>query len=276
MSTPAEATGSSRSLLTLARAAVPVLLGLPGVRALDRARRSPGRPSGSTSSPPASGTRSPDKFGALPADLRHPALLVPRPAHRRAALARRRDLPHRVRPAQPAPADRHRDRAARRDPERGVRPVGHLRADPVPARVTSSRSSRDAFGFLPFFEGPIYGPSMLSASIILAIMVMPYVMSVSREVLLAVPGSQREAALALGATRWEAVVTAVVPVRPLRHHRRDHPRAGPRAGRDDGRHDADRQPARDRRLALRPGLHHGRRDRQRVRRGGDRRCTSRR
>ena len=66
-------------------------------------------------------------------------------------------------------------------------------------------------GFLPFFQGTIYGPSMLSASIILAIMVMPYIMSVSREVLLAVPNSQREAALALGATRWEAVTSAVVP-----------------------------------------------------------------
>ncbi len=66
-------------------------------------------------------------------------------------------------------------------------------------------------GFLPFFRGPIYGPSMLSASIILAIMVMPYIMSVAREVLNAVPGSQREAALALGATRWEAVIGAVVP-----------------------------------------------------------------
>ncbi len=66
-------------------------------------------------------------------------------------------------------------------------------------------------GFLPFFKGPIYGPSMLSAGIILAIMVMPYIMSVSREVLLAVPGAQREAALALGATRWEAVRTAVLP-----------------------------------------------------------------
>ena len=66
-------------------------------------------------------------------------------------------------------------------------------------------------GFLPFFAGPIYGPSMLSAAIILAIMVMPYIMSVSREVLRAVPDSQREAALALGATRWEAVRTAVVP-----------------------------------------------------------------
>jgi len=70
---------------------------------------------------------------------------------------------------------------------------------------------RSVLGFLPFFQGPIYGPSMLSASIILAIMVMPYVMSVSREVLLAVPNSQREAALALGATRWEAVISAVVP-----------------------------------------------------------------
>jgi phosphate transport system permease protein len=78
-------------------------------------------------------------------------------------------------------------------------------------RKTAFPFLRAALGFLPFFQGPIYGPSMLSASIILAIMVMPYVMSVSREVLLAVPNSQREAALALGATRWEAVITAVVP-----------------------------------------------------------------
>ena len=70
---------------------------------------------------------------------------------------------------------------------------------------------RDTLGFLPLFQGAIYGPSMLSAGIILAIMVMPYVMSVSREVLLAVPDTQREAALALGATRWEAVTSAVLP-----------------------------------------------------------------
>ena len=70
---------------------------------------------------------------------------------------------------------------------------------------------RGTLGFLPFFSGPIYGPSMLSAAIILAIMVMPYIMSVSREVLLVVPPAQREAALALGATRWEAAWTAVVP-----------------------------------------------------------------
>ncbi len=70
---------------------------------------------------------------------------------------------------------------------------------------------RETLGFLPLFQGPIYGQSMLAAAFILAIMVMPYIMSVSREVLLAVPSSQREAALALGATRWEAVISAVVP-----------------------------------------------------------------
>ena len=82
----------------------------------------------------------------------------------------------------------------------------------IPAlRTTAFPFLRKLLGFLPLFQGPIYGPSMLAAGIILAIMIMPYVMSVSREVLLAVPGTQREAALALGATRWEAVITAVVP-----------------------------------------------------------------
>jgi phosphate transport system permease protein len=78
-------------------------------------------------------------------------------------------------------------------------------------RTTAFPLLRKAFGFLPFFQGAIYGPSMLAAGIILAIMIMPYVMSVAREVLMAVPNTQREAALALGATRWEAVTTAVVP-----------------------------------------------------------------
>jgi phosphate transport system permease protein len=52
---------------------------------------------------------------------------------------------------------------------------------------------------------------MLAAGIILAIMIVPYIAAVSREVLLAVPPSQREAAAGLGATRWEAVWTAVLP-----------------------------------------------------------------
>ena len=66
-------------------------------------------------------------------------------------------------------------------------------------------------GATPLFSGPAYGPSMLAAGIILAIMILPYISSVSREVLLAVPRSQREAALALGATRWEAIRGAVLP-----------------------------------------------------------------
>ena len=66
-------------------------------------------------------------------------------------------------------------------------------------------------GATPFFSGPAYGPSVLSAGMILAIMVLPYIAAVSREVLLAVPRSQREAALALGATRWEAITGAVIP-----------------------------------------------------------------
>jgi phosphate transport system permease protein len=66
-------------------------------------------------------------------------------------------------------------------------------------------------GATPFFTGPAYGNSMLAAGLILAIMVLPYISSVSREVLLAVPRSQREAAMALGATRWETIQKAVLP-----------------------------------------------------------------
>jgi len=68
-----------------------------------------------------------------------------------------------------------------------------------------------ALSWLPIFQGVFYGPSVLAGGIILAIMVLPYVAAVSREVLLAVPPAQREAALALGATRWEAVWTVILP-----------------------------------------------------------------
>ena len=67
------------------------------------------------------------------------------------------------------------------------------------------------FGWTPFFDGVFYGNSLLAGGIILAIMIVPYIAAVSREVLLAVPTSQREAALAMGATRWEAVRSAVLP-----------------------------------------------------------------
>jgi len=65
-------------------------------------------------------------------------------------------------------------------------------------------------GFLPLFQGPPYGVGMLAAGTILAIMVVPFIATVSREVLLAAPRAQREAALALGATRWETTRIAVL------------------------------------------------------------------
>ena len=68
-----------------------------------------------------------------------------------------------------------------------------------------------SLGGLPLFRGPIYGPSLLAAGLVLAIMILPYIAAVSREVLAAVPRAQREAALALGATRLEVIRDAVLP-----------------------------------------------------------------
>jgi phosphate transport system permease protein len=66
-------------------------------------------------------------------------------------------------------------------------------------------------GFLPVFSGPFYGVSVLTAGVLLSMMVLPFIISVSREVLLAVPTEMREAALALGATRWECTWQVVMP-----------------------------------------------------------------
>ena len=65
-------------------------------------------------------------------------------------------------------------------------------------------------GWTGFFEGPAYGIGMLAAGVILAIMVIPIISSITREVLVAVPQHQREAALALGATRWEMIRMGVL------------------------------------------------------------------
>jgi phosphate transport system permease protein len=70
---------------------------------------------------------------------------------------------------------------------------------------------KKTLGFLPLFQGPAYGVGFFTAGIVLAIMVIPYIISVSREVLLSVPRDQREAALALGSTKWESTWKVVVP-----------------------------------------------------------------
>ncbi len=68
-----------------------------------------------------------------------------------------------------------------------------------------------AFGWTPFFKGTPRGFGMMAGCLVLAIMILPTIASVSRDVLLAVPNTIREGALALGATRWEMVSKAVLP-----------------------------------------------------------------
>ncbi|MDR3606197.1 MAG: phosphate ABC transporter permease subunit PstC [Oligoflexia bacterium] len=66
------------------------------------------------------------------------------------------------------------------------------------------------FGFIPLFQGPPYGVGMFTAGVVLAIMITPTISAISREIFRAVPLSHREAALALGATRWETIRLGVL------------------------------------------------------------------
>ena len=70
-------------------------------------------------------------------------------------------------------------------------------------------------GWTPLFRGPVYGVGYLTAGMILAVMTFPFIISVSREALMAVPREQREAALALGATQWESTYQIVLPYAKL-------------------------------------------------------------
>lgn len=78
-------------------------------------------------------------------------------------------------------------------------------------RTTVQPALQRTLGFLPLFQGPIYGVGFLAAGVVLAIMIVPFIVSISREALISVPADQREAALAVGATRWEATWQVVVP-----------------------------------------------------------------
>jgi phosphate ABC transporter permease protein PstC len=69
----------------------------------------------------------------------------------------------------------------------------------------------DKLGFLPFVGGDVAGPSYFIAGIILAIMILPIVSAITREVFMRVPVEHKEAALALGATRWEMIRMAILP-----------------------------------------------------------------
>ena len=81
----------------------------------------------------------------------------------------------------------------------------------VPILKTLEVPLRKTLGWTPLFQGPFYGTSLLAAGVVLSVMIVPFIISISREVILSVPNDQREAALALGATRWEATWDIVVP-----------------------------------------------------------------
>ncbi|MGA9408213.1 MAG: phosphate ABC transporter permease subunit PstC, partial [Bacteroidota bacterium] len=70
---------------------------------------------------------------------------------------------------------------------------------------------KTTLGFLPIFQGTFYGVSLFSAGVVLSVMIIPFIVSVSREVLMAVPRDQREASMALGSTQWQATWRVVVP-----------------------------------------------------------------
>jgi len=76
-----------------------------------------------------------------------------------------------------------------------------------PAAVALNTS----LGFLPFFTGPVFGPSRLAAGLLLSIMVLPTISAVGRDVFRAIPRAQREASLAIGATRWETIWRVLIP-----------------------------------------------------------------
>ncbi len=81
----------------------------------------------------------------------------------------------------------------------------------VPILRQMEPALRGVLGSTPLFQGPFYGVSLLSAGVVLSVMIVPFIISISREVILSVPADQREAALALGATRWETTWDVVVP-----------------------------------------------------------------
>ncbi len=84
-----------------------------------------------------------------------------------------------------------------------VQPVGNF--------LMNTFGNPAGFPFLPIFQGPFFGASTLAAGLILAVMILPTISAISRDVLLAVPRTQREAALALGSTEWETIWQVVLP-----------------------------------------------------------------
>ncbi len=78
-------------------------------------------------------------------------------------------------------------------------------------RTTIGPALQHVLGWTPLFSGPIYGVGLLTAGIILALMIVPTVTAISRDVIAAIPRDLREASMALGATKWETATRVVLP-----------------------------------------------------------------
>jgi phosphate ABC transporter permease protein PstC len=81
----------------------------------------------------------------------------------------------------------------------------------IPKLKPAEQWFADTFSFIPYVGGHVAGPSIFIAGLILAIMILPIVSAISREVIATVPSENKEAALALGATRWEMIKMAILP-----------------------------------------------------------------
>ena len=186
------------------------------------------------SSASAAGTPSRGIPGATAVPVRHARDVGARALARRSGRARRRDLPDRSRSAASATAVAVARRAPRRDPERRLRALGCARPRAAPAHARVEPALAASSGGCRLFRGPQVGVGLLCASLVLAIMVLPTIASVSRDVLRAVPPELREGGLALGATPWDVVRRVVLPHARCGHPRRDPPRLRARGRRDDG------------------------------------------
>jgi len=96
--------------------------------------------------------------------------------------------------------------------DRQVRAVVHLEERVGPfVRTAIGPALQHVFGWLPIFAGPIYGVGLLTGGIILALMIVPTVTAISRDVIAAIPRDLREASASLGTTKWETATRVVLP-----------------------------------------------------------------
>ena len=118
-------------------------------------------------------------------------------------------------PAPAAPAHRHRHRTARRHPQHHLRHLGPVRLCALVPGKCPDTGIVDTLANVPylrdFFGGPPYGIGIFTASLILSIMILPFISAVTRDVFETVPPMLKEAAYGLGCTTWEVMWRVVLP-----------------------------------------------------------------